>query len=114
MNSMSNVELVKSFLRAQNLEQIGDLDGAISLYESVVGQSFDSSGPYDRLIALYADRAEHAEVVRVAELAIANVHTYADKRAWYERMRSEAVRAQGSLPEAVPKSPAGGDPPAPA
>jgi hypothetical protein len=108
MNGVSNVEHVKSFLRGQNLEQVGDADAAILLYEEVVAASFDSSGPYDRLIALYADRAQHVEVVRVAELALANVKTYADKKAWYERMRAEALRAQTKVPGTVPKAPRGG------
>ena len=100
---MSNVELVKGFLKAQNLEQLGRSDDAIALYEKAIAGSFDASGPYDRLIALYADRAEHEEVVRVAELAIANVHTYPDKLAWYEQMRAAAVKAQSQVPRAAPK-----------
>ncbi|HVL64234.1 MAG TPA: hypothetical protein VM305_06075 [Candidatus Limnocylindrales bacterium] len=98
-----NVEIVRGYLRAQNLEQIGDVDGAISLYEAAVEAAFDSTGPYDRLIALYAERARHADVVRVAEAAIAHVHTYADKLAWYETMRAEAKRAAADVPPAAPK-----------
>ena len=97
-------DLVREFLRAQNLEQIGRVDDAITVYERVVAARFDSSGPYDRLIALYADRAMHIEVVRVAEAAVANVRTYEDKISWYERMRSEALRAQARVPQAVPKA----------
>jgi tetratricopeptide (TPR) repeat protein len=100
---VSNVDLVKDFLRAQNLEQIGRIDEAIELYENAVAAAFDSTGPYDRLIALYANRAQHTEVVRIAELALGNVHTYSDKRAWYERMRAEAQKAQSRLPRAAPK-----------
>ena len=103
MNGVSNVEHVKSFLRGQNLEQVGEVDAAVVLYEEVLAASFDSAGPYDRLIALYADRGQHADVIRVAELALANVKTYADKKAWYERMRSEALRAQTKVPGAIPK-----------
>lgn len=104
MNGVSNVEHVKSFLRGQNLEQIGDVDEAVILYEEVLEAGFDASGPYDRLIALYADGGRHSEVVRVTELALANVKTYPDKKAWYERMRSEALRAQTKVPDAVPKA----------
>ena len=104
---MSNIDLVKDFLRAQNLEQLGRVDEAIDLYEAVIGETFDSSGPYDRLIALYADAARHRDVVRVAEAAIANVLTYPDKQAWYERMRSDAMKAQTQVPRAVPKGDAG-------
>ena len=104
MNGVSNVEHVKSFLRGQNLEQIGDVDEAVILYEKILEAGFDAAGPYDRLIALYADGGRHAEVVRVAELALANVKTYPDKKAWYERMRSEALRAQTKVPDAMPKA----------
>ena len=110
MNGVSNVEHVKSFLRGQNLEQVGDVDAAVILYEEVLASGFDASGPYDRLIALYADRGQHAEVVRVSELALANVKTYADKKAWYERMRSDARRAQATVPGAVPKTSGAGPP----
>ena len=104
---MSNIDLVKDFLRGQNLEQLGWLEEATELYEAVISGGFDSSGPYDRLVAIYADEARHAEVVRVAELAIANVLTYEDKKAWYERMRSDAIKAQTKVPRAVPKGDAG-------
>ncbi len=100
---MGNVDLVKDFLRGQNLEQLGRVDDAMVLYETAVEQGFDSSGPYDRLITLYADRARHTDVVRVAEAALLNVHTYPDKKAWYEVMRAEALKAQTRVPKAVRK-----------
>jgi hypothetical protein len=100
---MDNVEAVKGFLRGQNLEQIGRTEEAIALYEEAVRTGFDSTGPYDRLIALYADGARHADVVRVAGAALANVQTHAEKRAWYERMRGEAERAEAARPRAVPR-----------
>jgi hypothetical protein len=100
---MSSIDLVKRFLRGQNLEQVGRIDEAIELYEVTVAEKFDSSGPYDRLIALYADRARHRDVIRVAGSALANVRTYEDKRAWYERMRAEAARAQADVPKAAPR-----------
>ena len=100
---MSGIDLVKHFLRGQNLEQVGRIDEAIELYEVALAERFDSSGPYDRLIALYADRARHSDVVRVAELALANVRTYEDKRAWYERMRAEAAQARANVPKAAPR-----------
>jgi tetratricopeptide (TPR) repeat protein len=107
MRRVSNVELVKGFLRAQNLEQVGRVEDAIPLYEEAVERAFDASGPYDRLIALYSHRSEHDEVVRVAELAIQNVHTYADKIAWYEQMRAAALKARTKVPRAVPKGATG-------
>jgi hypothetical protein len=94
---------VKAFLRAQNLEQLGRIEEATTLYEEVVAERFDSSGPYDRLITLYADQALHTEVVRIAEAAIANVQTYQAKHAWYERMRADALKAQSAVPRAARK-----------
>ncbi|MGH2775819.1 MAG: hypothetical protein ACRDJT_10375 [Actinomycetota bacterium] len=101
---MDNVELVKRFLKAQNLEHVGRVDDAVGLYESIVEARFDSSGPYDRLIALYDHRARHRDVVRIAEAALAHVQTYDDKRAFYERTRSDALKAIGRLPQAEPRN----------
>jgi hypothetical protein len=103
MPEIDGATIVKNFLRAQNLEQLGRVDEAIVLYELAVGASFDSTGPYDRLIFLYADRAQHNDVIRVAEAAIHNVRTYDDKKAWYERMRADAIKARANVPPAVPK-----------
>jgi hypothetical protein len=100
-----NVVLVKRFLRAQNLEQVARVDEAIELYEEMLGERFDSIGPYDRLIDIYSNRAAHAEVVRVAEAALANVHTYPEKLQWYEQMRAAAAKAATAVPKAVPKKP---------
>jgi tetratricopeptide (TPR) repeat protein len=101
--SGDNVELVRIYLRAQNLEQVGRVDEAIELYEQVVAEDFDSSGPYDRLIALYSHRSLHDDVVRVAEAAIRNVHTYDEKSSWYELMRAEAIKERSTVPRAVPR-----------
>jgi tetratricopeptide (TPR) repeat protein len=98
-----NVDLVRQFLRGQNLEQVGRVEEALALYEIAVANDFDSSGPYDRLITIYSHQARHKDVVRVAEAALLHVHTYEDKRAWYERMREEAGRAQEDVPRAAPK-----------
>ena len=100
---MSNVDLVKDYLRAQNLEQLHRLDEAAELYESVVAAGFDASGPYDRLIALYSNQGLHGEVVRVASLALELVHTHEGKRGWYRDMRTEAEKAAARVPKAVPK-----------
>ena len=97
------VDLVKQFLRGQNLEQVGRLDEAVSLYEDVIRAGFDSPGPYDRLIHIYSDRAEHKQVVRVTEAALVSVRTHEDKRHWYEVMRSEATAALQRVPRAAPK-----------
>lgn len=95
--------LVKSYLRGRNLEQLGRVDDAIPLYEAAVGSAFDSTGPYDRLIHIYSSAARHGDVRRVSEAALHNVHTHEEKRAWYERMRAEADKAERSVPRAAPR-----------
>lgn len=100
----SNVELVKNFLRAANLEQVGKIEEAIELYERIVSEGFDSSGPYDRLIGIYGRQTRHQEVVRVAETALKQVHTHGEKHSWYERMRTEAIKAQSKVPRASRKN----------
>ena len=100
---MDPIEGVKAFLRGQNLEQVGRTDEAIELYESVTRSGFDAIGPYDRLIALYSNRALHREVIRVADLALANVHTHEQKREWYRQMSAAATQALGDVPRAAPK-----------
>ena len=103
MDAGDNVELVKGYLRGRNLEQVGRIEEAIELYEAGVAARFDSSDPYDRLIALYSHRALHADVVRIAEAALANVHTHESKRDWYETMRADAIKAQLRVPPAAHK-----------
>ncbi len=97
------VRLVEAFLKGQNLEQVGREDEAVRLYEAAVEEAFDSPGPYDRLIVIYANHARHADVIRIAERALAHVVTHADKHAWYERMKQEATRAAERVPRAAPK-----------
>ena len=97
------MDLVKAFLRAQNLEQLGRTDEAIELYEEAVAHRFDSSGPYDRLISLYSNRALHRDVERIAAAALDHDHTHEQKRQWYEQMRQAAIDAAGDVPKAAPK-----------
>ena len=97
------VELVQSYLRGQNLEQIGRTDEAIELYEAAVTAAFDSPGPYDRLIHIYSTRHQHRAVIRVADAALENVHTHSDKRSWYERMKAGATTALADVPPAAPR-----------
>jgi len=89
-------EIVKMYLRAQNLEQMRYVDEAAELYEQAVAARFDAAGPYDRLIAIYRGRDAHADVKRVAAAALANVRTFDDKRAWYESVRTGAEEAEAS------------------
>lgn len=92
-------DLVRDYLRAQNLEQVGRTEDAVLHYERAVKYGFDAAGPYDRLIAIYRALEAHGEVARVAEAALAHVRTYPDRRTWYERMRRGATEAMKSQPD---------------
>lgn len=98
MNVASNDELVRNFLRAQNLEQVGRVEEAIPLYEEAVSSSFDAAGPYDRLIFIYTERRMHRDVIRVATASLNAVRTYPEKRNWYELQIAEAEKALRSGP----------------
>lgn len=89
-------DVVGLYLRAQNLEQVRRIDEAVALYEEAIAEGFDSAGPYDRLIAIYLASERHADVVRVAGMALDNVRTFSDKRAWYESVQSKSREAQGT------------------
>ncbi len=95
--------MVRLFLRGHNLEQLGRTEEAIEAYETVVAGAFDSTGPYDRLIALYSDRASYTEVIRVAESALTNVRTYEAKRIWYRSMKTEAEKAGSKVLKGAPR-----------
>lgn len=91
--------LVRDFLRGQNLEAIKQVDEAVDLYEQAVKAGFDSAGPYDRLIAIYAGRSDFASLARVASAALEHVRTFEEKRAFYSRMRDEALESQATQPD---------------
>ena len=92
-------DLVRLYLRAQNLEQIHRTDEATELYEQAVAGGFDAAGPYDRLIFIYQARGSYFEVARIAAAALENVRTFDDKRAWYEQMRTGAEQAAQQQPD---------------
>lgn len=92
-------DLVRDYLRGQNLEQVGRTEDAVLHYERAVQYGFDAAGPYERLIAIYRAKEAHGEVVRVAEAALAHVRTYPDRRDWYEGMRQGATEALASQPD---------------
>ncbi len=94
-------DLVRLFLRGQNLEQVERYDEAIELYEVAVAGGFDAIGPYDRLIVLYQGRDAHTEVVRIAEAALDNVRTHQEKRLWYRGIKEGAEQVLSSRPDAV-------------
>lgn len=95
--------MVQLYLRGQNLEQLGRVDDALRAYEEAVSGSFDSTGPYDRLIALYSGQARHADVIRITHMALDQVRTYEDKRDWYRRMKSEAEKASRKVLKGAPR-----------
>jgi predicted metal-dependent HD superfamily phosphohydrolase len=68
-----------------------------------VARSFDSAGPYDRLIAIYSSQARHRDVERVANAALSHVRTHQQKREFYERTRGEARKQATRLPQAAAK-----------
>lgn len=103
MPGRSPDELVKDFLRGQNLEQIGKADEAVEVYEGIVAENFDSSGPYDRLIWIYQTRSMHRDVIRVAQRSLEVVRTYSEKRDWYQRQIDSATEALGSAPQPRPR-----------
>ena len=86
-------DVVSLYLRGQNLEQMHRFDDAAALYEQAVQAGFDAAGPYDRLIAIYQGSDRHADVIRVADAALAHVRTFSDKRRWYESIREGSVEA---------------------
>ena len=92
-------DLVALYLRAQNLEQVERTDEAVELYEKAVAAAFDAAGPYDRLIAIYTERAAFADVARVAEAASRTVRTFDDKRAWYQSVADQARRSSATSRE---------------
>jgi hypothetical protein len=92
-------EIVRLYLRAQNLEQMRQVDEAIEIYEMAVTARFDAAGPYDRLIAIYSGREQHTDVERVAQAALDNVRTFEDKKAWYATMRDGAATSARQRPD---------------
>lgn len=94
-----NQQLVRDFLKGQNLEQVGRIDEALELYERAVSESFDAAGPYDRLIFIYQQRRQLRDLIRVAEASLRSVQTYPEKRTWYEKQIESAQEQLRSAPE---------------
>lgn len=92
-------EIVRLYLRAQNLEQLRQVDEAIEIYEMAVDARFDAAGPYDRLIAIYSGRNMPSDVQRIADAAHRNVRTFADKKDWYASLRDSAAEAAEKAPD---------------
>ncbi len=93
-------ELVRLYLRGQNLEQMRAVDEAIVLYEQAVAGGFDSAGPYDRLLYIYREREANRDIIRVAEAALEQVRTFEQKRGWYTEMARNAAERLKDQPDA--------------
>jgi len=73
-------------LEALALEQAGDVEAAIALYERNVTEGFPGDLPYGRLVAIYEKRGDVASAERVLRRAIevfqgSQRRTAADRRA---------------------------------
>ncbi|MCP1103559.1 tetratricopeptide (TPR) repeat protein [Aequitasia blattaphilus] len=66
-------EFVNNNLMGKHLESIGDVEGAINLYEKNVAFEFDGSHPYTRLCIIYRKRKQYDEEIRVANAAVKNL-----------------------------------------
>lgn len=103
MSDPEEVSLVRHYLRGQNMEQLGRIEDAIEEYRRAVEGGFDSPGPYDRLIHLYSERADHKKVVEIAAAATAKVRTYPEKQQWYRTVRHGAEEASRAGPRPSPR-----------
>ncbi len=56
-------------LKGIELEKIGDLEGAKSLYEQNVKDGFNGLHPYERLIIIYHKQKEHSKELKILEMA---------------------------------------------
>lgn len=71
MASIENM-LVDRNLKGRELEKMGKVDEAITLYEANIADQFDGSHPYDRLRIIYESCDEYANAIRVCEAYINN------------------------------------------
>lgn len=96
-------QIVRDFLHAQNLEQVGKLDEAVVLYEEAVAAGFDAAGPYDRLVFIYQQRRDYRDVIRICQASLAAVRTYEAKRTWYRAQMADAEKQLGAPPTPTPR-----------
>jgi len=62
--------LVDRNIKGKELENSGDINGAIELYELNVTDRFDGSHPYERLRIIYSNRGMFADAIRACEAYI--------------------------------------------
>ena len=60
-------DLIQRNARATALEEAGEIDQAIELYEQNVADCFDGTHPYDRLRFLYTVRKQPNDAIRVCQ-----------------------------------------------
>lgn len=61
----------RKMTEAQSLEYAGDTDGAITIYEELIGRRMPYTPPYRRLAIIYAKKKDTANEERVVRAALA-------------------------------------------
>jgi len=56
--------------KASQLEEEGNIDESIKIYEKMISYATDLPGPYNRLAILYRKRKRYADEIRVLERAV--------------------------------------------
>lgn len=56
--------------KASQLEEEGNIDESIEIYEKMISYATDLPGPYNRLAILYRKRKRYADEIRVLERAV--------------------------------------------
>ena len=80
---------VNNNLAGIELENAGNVDSAVSLYEYNVTQNFEGSHPYERLCIIYRKRKKYDDEIRVANKAIQNL-AQSNKKEYF---KNRAIKA---------------------
>jgi len=75
-NKRSTIQLERN-LKGKELEKIGDVDGAIKLYENNAAEGCEGNHPYDRLAIIYRRKKQYLDEIRILERAIFVFENYA-------------------------------------
>jgi len=96
-------EMIDRNAKARELEKSGKTEQAIELFELSVGDLFNGTFPYDRLMIIYGKLKRYEDAVRVCETYIKNPYLrksnkqglgeYKDK---LEKLKQQAKKAQES------------------
>ena len=78
-------------MKGKELENAGNIDEAIPLYEANLIDQFMGTHPYERLRIIYRSRKDYENAIRVCQSAIDNPHFRKDKKPhfqkWIDKMR---------------------------